>query len=87
MLSHVTKRSCDCSRMTDLYRLKGERFNLPPVYWTGKILGTWPEYLRDASRARELSKERAEVFAAEFNKRTEQVHWVLEPVAEEAEAA
>lgn len=71
-----------------LYRLKGERENLPPVYWTGKILGRWPEYLRDIGRAAETSKARAVLLAGEFNHQTDpMIHWVAEPVAEKAEAA
>jgi hypothetical protein len=52
----------------------------PPRYWTGRIQGTWPEYLRDRSRAAAVRKSLALEMAAAFNAQLENFQWSAEPL-------
>lgn len=50
----------------------------PPRYFTGKMLGPWPEYLRDRSRSQALEKSAAQQLRSAFNERFELLMWSLE---------
>lgn len=53
-----------------------------PKFWTGKIIGRWPEYSRDREKAASCSERTAKQAAAQFSAcRADSSAWVIEPAA------
>lgn len=48
-------------------------------FWTGRMIGRFPEYLKDSSRACRVTEDRAKHMAAECNGLTPASHWEAIP--------
>jgi hypothetical protein len=48
-------------------------------FWTGRMLDSWPVYLRDRTRAHRLPEREAKTAAADFNARAPNFDWTTEP--------
>jgi hypothetical protein len=62
-----------------LYVVKGSTEAGIVKYWTGKMNGDWPEYLRDRERAVLVSQSIAKLMARQFNERAPNFDWTTEP--------
>jgi hypothetical protein len=61
-----------------LYVVKGATTDGVVKFWTGKMNGSWPEYLRDRARAHQVSQSIAKLMATQFNQRTTAFLWEAE---------
>jgi hypothetical protein len=64
-----------------LFVVKGESESGPAKYWTGKMNGRWPEYVRDRDRAVRVSKGVALSAATEFESQVALLTWTAEPAS------
>lgn len=63
-----------------LYVVKGKTKDGVEKFWTGRMNGSWPDYLRDRTKAHKVSRSIANLMASQFNERTINFVWSAEPV-------
>jgi hypothetical protein len=63
-----------------LCMLKAQAFGADDRYFTGQMVGRWPESLRSRDRAAKMPERIAKRLAVEFAALNSMVRWTAEPV-------